>query len=46
MACYKTELQSNGDKASSNFKPFLIGNTSDKFSYLDCVIGFIQTHFY
>jgi len=31
MAYSKAELKSNGDRASPYFKPFLIGNMSDKF---------------
>jgi hypothetical protein len=31
MAYSKTKLKSNGDRASPCFKPFLIGNISDKF---------------
>jgi hypothetical protein len=31
MAYSKVKLKSNGDKASPRFKPFLIGNMSDKF---------------
>ena len=31
MAYSKAKLKSNGDKASPCFKPFLIGNMSDKF---------------
>jgi len=30
MAYYKAKLKSNGDRASPCFKPFLIGNMSDK----------------
>jgi len=30
MAYSKAELKSNGDKASPYFKPFVIGNMSDK----------------
>jgi len=32
MAYYKANLKSSGDRASSCFKPFLIGNLSDTFS--------------
>jgi hypothetical protein len=31
MAYSKAKLKSNGDRASPCFKPFLIGNISDKF---------------
>jgi len=31
MAYSKAKLKSNGDKAPPCFKPFLIGNMSDKF---------------
>jgi len=31
MAYYKAKLKRNGDRASPCFKPFLIGNISDKF---------------
>jgi len=31
MACCKEELKNSGDSASPYFKPFLIGNMSDKF---------------
>jgi hypothetical protein len=31
MAYSKAKLKSNGDRASPCFKPFLIGNVSDKF---------------
>ena len=31
MAYSKAKLKSNGDRASPCFKPFLIGNMSDKF---------------
>jgi hypothetical protein len=31
MAYFKAKLKSNGDRASPCFKPFLIGNISDKF---------------
>ena len=31
MAYSKAKLNSNGDRASPCFKPFLIGNMSDKF---------------
>jgi hypothetical protein len=31
MAYSKAKLKSNGDRASLGFKPFLIGNISDKF---------------
>jgi len=32
MAYSKAKLKSNGDRASPCFKPFLIGNSSDKYT--------------
>jgi hypothetical protein len=43
MAYCKAQLKNNGDKAFPYFKPFLIGNMSDKFAYPDSSVGFIQT---
>jgi len=45
MAYFIAKLKTNGDKASTCFKPSLIRNMSDKFAYLDSSIGFIHTHF-
>ena len=37
MAYSKAKLKSNGDRASPCFKPFLIGNMSDKFLPIYCL---------
>jgi hypothetical protein len=39
MAYSKAKLKSNGDRASPYFRPFSIGNVSDK--YTNFAIGFI-----
>jgi len=44
MAYSKAELKSNGNRASPGFKPFLIGNTSDKCMNADSAIRFNQIH--
>jgi exopolysaccharide biosynthesis protein len=46
MAYSKTKLKSNGNEASTSFKPFLIGNMSDMHAYTGSAMRFIQTHFY
>jgi len=49
MAYSKAKLKSNGDRVSPCFKPFLIGNMSDKFlptrALLNVSVRHIQTHF-
>jgi len=43
----KTKLKDSGDKVSVCFKPFIMGNMSNKmFAYLDFAIVFTETRFY
>jgi len=45
MAYSKTKLKDNADRAFPYFKPFLIGNMSDKFniSHPDVYLAFIMS---
>jgi hypothetical protein len=44
MTYSKAKLKRNGDKASACFRPYSVGNASDKYKPTDFTIDLIETH--